>query len=182
MTVFWATAEIKPGNVPGISLGTDHNRARFADWVRRNVGARIKLEPLTPESSQQRKFFEGALVPFIAFYQENISWEDPDDLKMVREWLKIEFNGKFITMGGRSVKVAKSTKGALNRGFLERVLDWAGEQGYQIELLSTEEYKRWRDTVFPHGGPKTYIGYLLETGRLRRPGQGVDNPAGGGAL
>lgn len=171
MSTFWATAEIGKDGKPRLSLGSDHNRARFADFLRKNVGVRIKIDPFTPESGKQRKFFEGAVVPLVAFYQENIDYRDYGDLKMVREWLKTEFNGKLITMGGRSVRLAKSTKGALNRGFLERVMDWMGEQGYQIEFLLPERYKDWHDRIYPSGGPKTYIEYLVKSGELRTPAE-----------
>ncbi len=106
-------------------------------------------------------------MPLIAYYQENIDHRDPEDLRIVREWLKIEFHGKYITMGGKAVKVAKSTKGELNKGFLERVIDWAGEQGYQTELLLPEDYKYWKDKVYPNGGPEHYIDYLVECGKLK---------------
>lgn len=171
--VFNAIVEINPETGKGrLSLGSDHNRARFADFLTAHVGSRVRIEPITPESKKQRDFFEGAVVPFVAFFQENLSWEDPEDLRTVREWLKIEFNGKFITLGGRSVKVAKSTKGELNRGFIERVLDWCGEQGYPTDLLLPEDYKHWKAKVFPYGGPKSYIGYLVECGKLRRTAAG----------
>jgi hypothetical protein len=37
-----------------------------------------------------------------------------------------------------------------------------------IEALDPNAYKHWHDTVFPYGGPETYIGYLLELNILKK--------------
>ncbi len=166
--VFWATAEVGPDGKGRLSLGSDENRARLADFLKANKGTRIRIDPYTPESSKQRKFFEGALVPFVTFFQENLDHHDSSDLDRVRDWLKIEFNGQYITLGGKAVRVPKSTKGELNRGLLERILDWCGEQGYPIEFLNPEEYKDWRDRIRPTEGPMDYIDYLVSVGKIRR--------------
>lgn len=169
--IFLAQSEIDPATGKGrLSLGSDHNRTRFADFLRENPGVRLRIEAITPESRKQRAFFEGAVLPFITFFQENLDHKDADDLQKVRDWLKIEFNGAFITMGGKAIRVPKSTKGELNRGLMERILDWAGEQGYPTELLMPEDFKKWRDKVRPYEGPEDYIDYLVETGKLRRGG------------
>lgn len=161
--IFWAQS--KEGK---LSMGSEYNRIRFSEFLKKHDGIRFKIDPLTPESNKQRKFFEGGIVALITYYQNNLNYRDTNDLKTVREWLKIEFNGAFITLGGKSVKVPMSTKGELNRGFIERVLDWMNENGYQTELLLPEDYKKWRDTVFPFGGPDNYIDYLLSINKLKK--------------
>lgn len=148
------------------SLGSEYNAARFRDFLKKNPGMRLKIEPLTPESDKQRRFFEGAIIPFFTYYQEGLDYRNPDDLETVREWLKIEFNGHFVTIKGKSHKVAQSTKGALNSGFLDRVMDWMVDQGYQVDLLNPNDYKHWRDAIRPHGGPENYIDYLKELRKL----------------
>jgi hypothetical protein len=150
-----------------LSLGSPENRARFADFLKANNGMRFRIEPITPESKKQRNFFEGAVVPLIAYYQEGFDHTNSHDCKVIREWLKLEFHGEFRVVAGKSIKMAKSTKGELNRGFLEAVLDWAGGEGYQTELLLPVDYKLWKDTIYPYGGPDNYIDYLLEIGKLR---------------
>lgn len=155
MTVFNAQA------IKGqLSLGSEYNKARFTDFLKENDGIRIKIEPLTPESNKQRGYFEGALVPFITYYQEGYNYEDPEDLRRVREWIKLEFNGELTEVKGKIHKVAKSTKGQLNKGFIDRIMDWLVEQGYPVELLEPNKYKKWKDTIYPYGGPPNYIGYL----------------------
>lgn len=165
---FLAISEIGNDGKAKLSLGSEHNRARFADFLKANPGIRLRIEPITPESRKQRAYFEGAIIPFVTFFQENLNHKDADDLAKVRDWLKIEFNGAFITLGGKAVKVPKSTKGELNRGFLERIMDWCGEQGYPIDMLVPDDFKKWRDTVRPYGGPDDYIDYLVQCGKLRR--------------
>jgi hypothetical protein len=108
-----------------------------------------------------------------------------DDVQRVREWLKLEFNGEFVTLGGSDQvvstthKIAKSSKGrdAL-QPFLERVVECLQENyASPAEALDPEAFKRWRETIFPSGGPDSYIGYLQETGVLKasRKVKGVDD-------
>jgi hypothetical protein len=151
-----------------INLGSDYNRARFKDFVKKNEGMRLEINPLLPESKKQRGFLEGAIFTMIAYYQEGLDYRNSEDVRKVRDWCKCEFNGEFLVIKGKSQKVAKSTKGMLN-DFLERVMDWMTDQGYQTELLDPKEYKKWRDTIFPFGGPDNFLEYLEELGKLKRP-------------
>ena len=74
-----------------------------------------------------------------------------------------------VVVGGKAHLVPKSTKGreALN-AFLERVVAWLMEN-YEPpqEALNPENYKEWRDTIFPDGGPDNYIDYMVDMGWLR---------------
>lgn len=163
MSTFWAQSSPEGK----LSLGSEYNATRFKEFLRKNPGIRFKIEPLTPESQKQRGFFEGAIVPLITYYQEKLDHHDNEDCRKVREWLKIEFCGEFQSVSGKSLKVPGSTSGKLNKGFLEDVLDWMSDQGYQTELLVPSDYKKWKDTVFPYGGPDNYIDYLLEIKKLK---------------
>lgn len=159
---------IKPG---GISFGSEFNRGRFLDWTKKNVGQRVGLSLLLPESTKQRGFFEGGVCALVAFYQEGMNHLDPEDIKTVREMLKIEFNGVFVKIGGKSTKIGGSTKGELNEGFLDRVIDWMEEE-YGIDravVLNPATYKDWRDRVYPEGGPSNFIDYMVEIGLLQIP-------------
>ena len=161
-----------------LSLGSEFNRARFTEFLKNNPGIRLRIEAFTPESREQRGFFEGGLVPFICYFQENIDYNDGDHIRRVRDWLMLEFNASFLTVGGKALKVAKSSKGELSRGLMERIMDWCGEQGYPIELLTPNDYKDWRDRVRPSAGPGSYLDYLVACGKLRPKGdyaQGGDN-------
>lgn len=146
---------------------SEYARSRYKAYLIRNPRMRFKITPLTPESDKQRKFFEGAVVPLFTYYQENLNWKNSDDLRKAREWLKLEFNSEFLNVKGIINKVALSTKGKLNVGFLERVTDWMEENGYDTTLLDPEAFKWWRDTVYASGNADTYIDYLIELGKLK---------------
>lgn len=145
----------------------DYNARRLTDFLKQNDGMLIAIEPQTPESRKQRKFFEGAVIPFITFYQENMDHRNNDHCDQVREWLKMEFNSEMVVVAGKVKTVAGSTKGQLQKGFLEKVMDWMNDQGYQIELLNPKDYDHWRDTIYPYGGPDNYIDYLVSIKKLK---------------
>ena len=142
---------------------TDYTRAVFKKWLLNNPGARLEISAVLPESRNQRRYFEGCIVPLITFYQENLDYRDREDCKRVREWLKSEFNGEFCIVRGKQHRIAKTTSGGHLKAFLERVIDWLIENyAPPEEALKPECYQKWRDEVFPFGGAETYIGYLLD--------------------
>jgi len=151
-----------------LNLG-QRNTAMFLDYIKKNPDAPWKLEALITESKRQRGFFEGALVPLVAFYQEGMDHRNQEDLRRVREWLKIEFTSEGVMLGGKLQRVAKSSKGSYAlRLLVERTVEWL-QENYQppVEALNGESFKHWRDTVFPYGGPGNYIDYLVEVGTLK---------------
>lgn len=152
-----------------LTFKNSHIREKFADWVKKHEGRRLFLSPTFKESEDQRGFFEGAVVKLVTYFQEGMDYTNSEDCRNVREWLKIEFNGDFVQVNGKSLKVGKSTKGKLNEGFLERVIDWI-EENYGVKrekVLNSDNYKTWRDTIYPFGGPETYIDYLKEIKLLK---------------
>lgn len=152
----------------GLDFGT-YTRMNIKQFIRENPNMPFELKPLLPESQNQRKFFEGAICPLVAFYQHGMDYRNYKDIEKVRDWLKIEFNGELVVIGGKSHRVAKSTKNNLNGGFLERVVGYI-EDNYAPapEVLDPESYKYWKDVIFPVGGPETYIDYLLEKKILKK--------------
>lgn len=146
------------------------NHAYFKQWLKDNPGAVIKITNLLPESNKQRAFYHGAVCPLVAWYQEGMDYRNSDDLRRVHEWLKQEFNADVVWIKGQRYKVGKSTKGreAL-RPFLERVLNWLMENyDPPTEALDPDEFKKWRDTIFPTGESDSYIEYLNTLGILMR--------------
>lgn len=157
----------KPG------FGNEAQHEKYKHWLKFREGKRIVITDFDYESKDQRGFFEGGVVPLIVFL-DGRDYKDNDECRRTREALKLEFNGELTVLKGKSIKISASTKGQLNNGFLDRVVDWAEEQ-YAIDrtqVLNPKDYDKWRDTIFPFQGPDTYIDYLLETGRLRWPGKG----------
>ena len=64
----------------GLDLGT-RNAALFKQYRKDNPGMVLKITPVLPESSNQRAFFEGAIVPLITFYQQGMDYRNSDDCR-----------------------------------------------------------------------------------------------------
>ncbi len=145
-------------------------REKFVKFVKFHEGKRVFITPTFKESDKQRGYYEGAIVPLVTFFQEGMDYRNADDLRNIRETLKIEFNGALVPFNGKVHKIGKSTKGKLNDGFIEAIIDWL-EENYGIDrtkVLDPKDYKFWRDEVYPFGGPDTYIDYLVEINKLKR--------------
>lgn len=153
-----------------MDFGGEYNKARFQDFLNKNGGMRLKIEPLTPESNQLRGYFEGCLVALATYYDEHLDWKNPDDRSRMREVLKMEFNPDFVNFGGHVKKIAKSTKGREPlMKMVEDVSEWLKENyNPPIEATSPEVYKKWKDTIYPFGGAATYLEYLEEIKVLKK--------------
>lgn len=146
---------------------SDYNKAKMLDWLKEFRYFRIR--PVERESRKQRGFYHGAVCALYAYFHENLDHHNPDDIEIVHEWLKIEYNGDYVSIGGKSHRVGKSTKGELNEGYLERCIEGLHDQ-YTLdpEVLNTKRYKNWRDTIFPSGGPANYLDYLESIKLLKK--------------
>lgn len=145
----------------GLDFG-DRNRAYFKEFMRKNVGVLLNITPVFPESKKQRGFLEGAVIPLVTFYQEGMDHNSNEDVRRVREWLKVEFNGEVVMIDGKANKVGKSTAGRFAlQAFLERVVGWLVDNySPPAEALEPSRYKHWRDTIMPYEGADNYIDYL----------------------
>ena len=151
----------------GMEFG-DYTKSHLKKFIKDNPNMPFELKPLFPESIKQRSYFEGALCPLIAFFHEGMDHRSSRDREVIREWLKIEFNGELVSLCGKVHRIAQSTKNKLNQGFLERVVDYIMENyAPPVEALDPDKYKNWRDTIYPYGGPDNYIDYLVELKLLK---------------
>lgn len=145
------------GNLkPRLALGGPYNRSRFTRYLSSLVGkkVRINITELVGEiTDEQRGYFEGALVPAVCDWHEKLDPENPEDVEICREWLKQEFNCRFLEQpGGGFTKVGMSTTRLNSRSmseFIERIVAWMMEQ--QIPVPDPELYKKWRDSAPPAG-------------------------------
>ena len=147
----------------------DYNRRVIKDYLAKNGPVRIELNVLTPESGKMRNFFEGAVIPLITYFQEGMSHRNTEDRKIVREWVLREFNGEFRVIGGKSTKVAKTSKGELSQGLTDRIIDWIEEQ-YGVDrfqVLDPAHFKKFRDEIYSTSEFVTYIDYLISLRRLK---------------
>lgn len=146
------------------NFGSPEARTSFTEYASKHEGNIFSIELY--ESMKERRWFEGAVVPMITFYQEGMDHKNPDHNREVREWLKLEFNPEIICIKGISHTIAASTKGQLNKGFVEDVMNWMSDQGYKVEYLLPSMYKDWRDRLFANGGPDNFIDYLVSIKKL----------------
>lgn len=149
----------------GFDFGKE--RERVLKHCAFNVGGRFTLEDFLPESRKQRKFYHGAVLTLWA-YLDMKDYKDPAVLDSYHELAKYEFNPEIIVTKGKSVKVGKSTRGELNHGFLEKVVDnLVDNYGVdRIKCLNPKDYKYFKDKVFMEGKYDTYIDYLIDLKRV----------------
>lgn len=144
-------------------------KANFRQYLKENGPCHLIITHEPEESRKMRRWYEGGLVPLIAYYQEGMDHHSYKDRLKVREWLKLEFNGEIVEIGGRAQRLAKSTAGrAVFNPFVERVQDWF-VKNYEppAEAVDPKKWKHWKAKVWPiPGSPRTYIDYLIATGIL----------------
>lgn len=124
-----------------LTFGSDLTAARFYEQEGKPVIIELDDRP----SAEMRRFFEGAVVPYV-FYQSGAAWSD---FRECREALKLEFLPSWARdLHGDRVKVARSTadlsKAAFRR-FLEEVLRWM--ETNSMDLPDADEYRRWRESA-----------------------------------
>lgn len=142
----------------------------FRVWAAGKNGHRFEIVPYVPESSKQRRFLHGCVVPLVTFFQEGYDYTSSKDNEKVFEWLKMEFCPELVRIQNIIRKVPGSTRGKLNQGFIEKIIDWL-EENYGIDrtkVCNPQEYVRWVDETYSYGGPNTWIDYCLEMGWLTK--------------
>ena len=79
---------------------------------------------LEVESSKQRGFLEGAVIP-LWIYLDGNDYKDTIKQKQYHEYMKEEFNPEMVKISGKMVKVGASTKGQLSGeyGIVNKVID-----------------------------------------------------------
>lgn len=146
----------------GMNFGS--NTEVLKDYSKKHEGQRFDLIPYTPESKYQRNFYHGAILKLWA-YLDGKDYTDDSVIDQYHETAKIEFNGEIFTTGKLiSHKIGKSTRGELNKGYLERIIDYL-EENYAIkreEVLNPLHYKDFRDRIYMQGKYKDYIVYLVD--------------------
>jgi hypothetical protein len=145
------------------------NRDKILHHAKFHKGERFIVEDLIPESRKQRRFYEGAVLPMWAFLDGN-DHKDSNTVEQYHKYSNEEFNPEFKLIDGKSRNVGASSKGKLSgeNGIINKVIDHL-EEHYGInreEVLLPAQYKNWKDTIYPYGGPDNYIDYLVSIGKL----------------
>lgn len=144
-------------------------RDRVLNHCAHNVGQRFVLSDLLPESRQQRKFFEGAVIPMWV-YLDGKDYKDSSICRDYHEIAKLEFNPKVVITHGKARTIGGSTKGKLQKNEIcDKVIDML-EKEYGIDrtvVLVPADYKHWRDTLRSFKDvPFEYIDYLISLKKL----------------
>lgn len=152
-----------------LSFG-DAERTKKAVWFfTKHTGERFWLDLMLPkESRQQRKFYHGAVIK-LWIYLDGKDYKDSELQDKYHEWAKQEFNGESFTISGKTKIIGGSTKGKLNKGYIDRIIDFLEEQ-YGIDrfmVLDPKQYKYFNDVVYMNGEHEDYIDYLKALGRLK---------------
>lgn len=133
-----------------IVFKTDQVETIFFDQME---GRPIIIQPDDATTAEMRRFFEGAVVPYVFYQHPHAGW---DTFKDCREALKLEFNTGFTrNIYGDVVSIPLSTvmsKGKFNR-MLKNVENWCDESGYVYP--SSQQYDEWlklnppKNAIFP---------------------------------
>lgn len=150
---------------------TDYSKALLKKFASENPGMPFEIKPRLPESSKQRGYFEGCLIPLYMYFQENLDHHDSSQHETAREQVKNAFNADLSLnpITHSLEKIARSTKGreTLKR-VSEELQEWLVDNyAPDADVMNPEHYKIWRDTVFPYGGPDNYIDYCAMKGLLK---------------
>ena len=151
-----------------LSLRTEFNASRFRDFLKANKGIRLKIEALTPESKKQRGFYHGAVITLWA-YLDGKDYRDNSILEKIHEIAKEEFNPEIFFLNGKQHRIGKSTKGKLNDGFIDTIIDYL-EESYGIDrmkVLNPDLYKKYRDEIYSEGKYDTFIDYMIDLRLLK---------------
>lgn len=145
---------------------SEYQRQSFRQFLKDNAGrkVRLELEKEYVESRKQRKMYHGAYLPLWA-YLDGKDYKDAHVLADMHEAAKMEFNPQVVVIHGKAVTIGGSTRGELNKGFMDRFLNNLIDN-YGIDpakVLNPDHYKHFRDAIWPFTEKyDTYIDYLRD--------------------
>lgn len=138
-------------------------RIKFLEYLKNHKTIVLTIEARFPESTKQRRFYFGAVLA-LWVYLDGKNYKNSDLINMYHEMAKIEFNGAVVISRGKSVRVGKSSKGELNQGFLEKVIEHL-EENYGIDAskcLNPAVFKDFEDRVLMNGKYEDFIDYMKD--------------------
>lgn len=138
-------------------------RMIFLEYAKKHAGRQVVIKTILPESENMRDFYHGAVLIMWA-YLDGKDYHDPAVMEDYHELGKLEFNAKVIETKTGQKKVGQSTRGVLNDGYLEKLIDYL-EENYGIkrqDALNPEHYKDFRDRIYMNGQYEDYIEYLQD--------------------
>ena len=141
----------------------DYNSASIRQHCKENPRMRYILSTFKPESSKQRKYLHGCLVPLFTFFNGG-NYKDSDSKDRFFELAKVEFNPGHVPFGKELKKVGLTSKGSVNLNKLcDGLSEWLMDNGATVDLLDPDKYQEWDAT---YTGTMGYIEYLIATKSL----------------
>lgn len=146
--IFNARAGTQPGE---IIFDSEHVRAHFRDWVKKNPGKKIVLDPDTEVSSALRGYYYAAVIPELQKIEPKWSNLDSGQVHGVIKKMLFWFEAwnpdtKRIERFSDSLMSNSewtNTKRAMN--FLNKVGDWVDAHGGRMP--DSKEYNRYKDSA-----------------------------------
>lgn len=134
--------EIKARIIQGeLNFGTPITTHGVKEALKKNEGKEVKIVIMGRESGNMRRFFEGAVIPYLFYQHPHSGW---DNFKECREAIKNEFNPVYIKgFNGRVTTAPGSTamrKDKFNQ-FLEKIERYCMENGF--EFPNSEDFREW---------------------------------------
>jgi hypothetical protein len=149
-----------------IGFRSEKDKEKWNKVARKYAEPRAEVIPLVSESRKARGYFHGGVLALWAYLNDQ-DWLDDTVLDNLFYHAKTEYLGSMTVIDGKTVKTFQSSKGQLE--FLKEKVVEHLEVEYGIDRtkhLNNEEYKDWRDRIYPNGGPDNYIDYMVEIKRL----------------
>lgn len=141
-----------------LTFASQHAKVKLFEHKGKNVIIEIDDKP----NSKMRRFFEGAVVPYVFYQNQTAGWEDFRD---AREALKVEFLPSYSkSIRGDRIRLSQSTttlsKGKFSK-FLETVTRWMEENGYEVPDYI--DYNKWKNSAPMAGSIYPPLKRLIET-------------------
>lgn len=125
----------------GITITSEYQKARFMDWLKKYDA--FKIEPVIEESTNRRRYLEGAVIPAYCKWQYSIDPREPGQGEKRRSLFMQDFNFEIVSdRNNNPKKVPLSSRGMAN-DLLNEYTTYAEQNGAPIP--NPDLYKKWRD-------------------------------------
>lgn len=125
----------------GFSIPSEYNKSLLKDWLKKYKA--FKLTPEIGETTNGRRYLEGAVIPHYCEWQYGVNARDTQKDEQRRFLFKKDFNYEIVKdRNGNPTKAPVSSKGLASQ-ILNVFTRYAEENGCPIP--NPDLYKLWRD-------------------------------------
>ena len=153
---------------------SEFHKGKVRQALRDNNGPiRGYIETTMPESRRQRAYLMGCLIPLCVYFDGH-DHTDGETLERYFEFLKTELAPEVMKVGGKIRTFGQSTKGSKRlNNFIEKLQEYLQEQyglEYSSRAIVPDEYKRFRDEIYPFQMEyKDFLDYCEKMNWIRKP-------------